>query len=652
MLEEQEPMTPHKFEREQKQPRKSNKWSQSVLELTWLPEFSSLFLAILALIATVVLLELRRDKPQPDLPSLININALVAIFSTILKAALLFAVAECISELKWIWFASPQPVSDFDRFDSASRGPWGAFLLLLKRPGSIVTALGSLITIVSLATDPFAQQVLRFNTCLRPENGSSATIARTNNYTDGALRVAVGQPALTVPMTAALYQGLLDPPANGSSIMSAYCPSGNCTFPNANETTYTSLAMCSSVEDITQTIRDNTDPDDESSFYETYNFTLPSGLILPGTCVLATGVAQPVPQAENDPLLTVEALMVNTNCSGPSSRGSSSSGGGDCSATPFAIRATLRPCIHKYTKVSYSNSIFSETIASTTDLPYIPDFRYYSLAGDYPALPSTNCTPSRNPSGSNTEATNTLEDGTRYHNGPSPLANDTADTRHYDPGCIYDFGSGPVEALGIAFRGPIFGYTARPANLSTPRGLGSLPIGNAWLSMLYGGGKADMASSERYFEGLATSMTAAMREGGDAVGSEPARGTVMARQTCVGVDWAWLALPVVLIVFTGVLLCVTVVMSRRFRLVGEGGEGDGGMGMGRRRKAWKSSSLPLLWCGFGDGIRDRYDGFDGVREMKVAGDGLNVRLERQEGYEGGHNKPWREGKSRWMLKED
>ena len=149
-------------------------------------------------------------------------------------------------------------------------------------------------------------------------------------------------------------------------------------------------------------------------------------------------------------------------------------------------------------------------------------------------------------------------------------------------------------------------------------------------------------------------MTAAMRENGDSVGSEPARGTVMARQTCVGVDWAWLALPVVLIAFTAVFLCVTVLMSRRFRRVG-GGEGGGGGGNGNKgpgRKAWKSSSLPLLWCGFGDEIRDRYDAFDGVREMKGAGDGLNVRLERQGGHEDVYGKPWGDAGSRWRLKEE
>ncbi|KAL9637156.1 MAG: hypothetical protein Q9164_002380 [Protoblastenia rupestris] len=630
-----------KLVREQKPPRKLMNCARYVLEVTWLPEFTSLILAIIALVATVILLVSRRDKPQPDWPSLLNINALIAIFSTILKAALLFSVSECISELKWIWFAAPQPVSDFDRFDSASRGPWGAFLLLLKRPKSIATALGSLITILSLTTDPLAQQALRFTNCLLPVEGSSATIARTNNYTVGAFGLAVGQPLVSVAMSAALYQGLLDPPPNASTVISTYCQSGNCTFPHANDTAYTSLAMCSTVEDISRTISGN-GSDDENLQYETYNYTLPSGLFLPGTKVLTTSVISSGSEEASKPLLSIEALMVNSNCSGPASQSQ-----GNCTATPFAIRATLSPCIHTYTNVSYSNAIFSETIASTTKVPFVSDLGYFTLAGAYPALPSIDCTPSSSRGGYRTEAANTLPNGVRYHNDPSVVAND-ANTLYYDRSCIYDFSYGPTTGLETAFRQIFFGTIASTSTVSIPRGLTSQPIGDAWMLPLYAGGRANISSTERYFQGLATSMTAAIRDNGDVIGSEPARGTVIASQTCVGVNWAWLALPIVLLVFTAGFLVITVLMSSRFRRVG-GREGKRGKEAGRR--AWKSSSLPLLWCGIGDKIRDKYDGFDEVEKMKKTGDGFKVRLERQGGQEGGHSKPLRDGKSRWMLKE-
>src|SRR5207253_3218886 len=107
------------------------------------------------LIAIVVLLTLRQDKPLPTWPSLLGINSLVAIFSAIFKVALLYPIVEGISELKWIWFATAKSVNDFDRFDSASRGPWGATKLLAKRPSNLFASLGALIMILSLGVDPF-----------------------------------------------------------------------------------------------------------------------------------------------------------------------------------------------------------------------------------------------------------------------------------------------------------------------------------------------------------------------------------------------------------------------------------------------------------------------------------------------------------------
>ena len=55
-------------------------------------------------------------------------------------------------------------------------------------------------------------------------------------------------------MAAAIYQGLLDPPANASSSTSISCLLGNCTFRHANGMAYSSLAMCASVKDISPLI--------------------------------------------------------------------------------------------------------------------------------------------------------------------------------------------------------------------------------------------------------------------------------------------------------------------------------------------------------------------------------------------------------------
>lgn len=49
-----------------------------------------------------------------------------------------------------------------------------------------------------------------------------------------------------------------------------------------------------------------------------------------------------------------------------------------------------------------------------------------------------------------------------------------------------------------------------------------------------------------YMDGLATSITAVIRDGGVPSNSAPARGMVLGIQIWVGVEWAWRALPVLL----------------------------------------------------------------------------------------------------------
>jgi hypothetical protein len=51
---------------------------------------------------------------------------------------------------------------DFDIFDKASRGPWGAALLLYRTKGRSLAALGALLIVLLLAIDSFFQQVVTY----------------------------------------------------------------------------------------------------------------------------------------------------------------------------------------------------------------------------------------------------------------------------------------------------------------------------------------------------------------------------------------------------------------------------------------------------------------------------------------------------------
>lgn len=81
---------------------------------------------------TVALLSVFDDRPIFDWYG-VTLNTLVSILSATMKAALIYAISECISQWKWILFAREErPLIDFERMDSASRGPLGALNVLWK----------------------------------------------------------------------------------------------------------------------------------------------------------------------------------------------------------------------------------------------------------------------------------------------------------------------------------------------------------------------------------------------------------------------------------------------------------------------------------------------------------------------------------------
>lgn len=103
----------------------------------WLVELLAVAVGIACIVALCAVLKKYDNQPANRFNSLfgvnITLNTLISILSTLGRAALLLAVAECISQLKWKWYRSnDRPLADLDVFDQASRGAWGGFLLLWK----------------------------------------------------------------------------------------------------------------------------------------------------------------------------------------------------------------------------------------------------------------------------------------------------------------------------------------------------------------------------------------------------------------------------------------------------------------------------------------------------------------------------------------
>jgi hypothetical protein len=144
---------------------------------------------------TIAILLYIDDKTVGAWKLAIQPNSLVAVFSTIAKSALLVPVAECIGQLKWIYFDSTEPktLAHLQAYDEASRGPWGSLGLFWKTRGaaSAFALAGAFITILMLAFEPFAQQVVSFSTrdaALHNMTGSvSAVMSLSGPNTEAAL---------------------------------------------------------------------------------------------------------------------------------------------------------------------------------------------------------------------------------------------------------------------------------------------------------------------------------------------------------------------------------------------------------------------------------------------------------------------------------
>ncbi|KAK0123470.1 hypothetical protein ONS96_010453 [Cadophora gregata f. sp. sojae] len=203
----------------------------------WKWELLSLVGTIMALVAIVIVLNHYNGKPSPKWPYEITLNTLVSVFSTLLKALMMMAVAECISQLKWIWFKDPRSLTDLTTFENASRGPWGSAQLLFTLKFHHLAVLGCLVTIVTIAVDPFVQQAIRFYSCKYIETSSLASIPIAQSYNPQQDLLS----PLEVAMVGAIYDGLLNPAFNGTFVASKR-PTGNCTFPIK----YTTFGICNS----------------------------------------------------------------------------------------------------------------------------------------------------------------------------------------------------------------------------------------------------------------------------------------------------------------------------------------------------------------------------------------------------------------------
>lgn len=102
----------------------------------WMLEILSWCFSALCMGAIIIVIIIYDGHGIPSWYLGITINGLISVFANFAKSALLLSTAEALGQLKWNWFREDsRSMMDFERIDMASRGPWGAILLLLRTKG-------------------------------------------------------------------------------------------------------------------------------------------------------------------------------------------------------------------------------------------------------------------------------------------------------------------------------------------------------------------------------------------------------------------------------------------------------------------------------------------------------------------------------------
>ncbi|CAN9166853.1 unnamed protein product [Alternaria alternata] len=99
---------------------------------------------------------------------------IASLLGKVASASLIVPTSEALGQLKWHWFHQSKAMWDFEVFDKASRGAWGATLLLFRTKGRSLAALGALLIVLLLAIDTFFQQVVTYPDQWALQNSSSS----------------------------------------------------------------------------------------------------------------------------------------------------------------------------------------------------------------------------------------------------------------------------------------------------------------------------------------------------------------------------------------------------------------------------------------------------------------------------------------------
>jgi hypothetical protein len=163
--------------------RRSTRHGTVHLVLIWKYELLSIVTSLGALLAIVAVLFAFDGKPMTRWKAIAQPNTVVSALSTLAKSSMLMAVGQGLGQLKWQYFQRPRRLMDFEVFEGASRGPWGALeLLYYIHWHALGGSVGAIITVLAIFMDPFAQQVIQFDSQPVVARNLTSVISVARNY--------------------------------------------------------------------------------------------------------------------------------------------------------------------------------------------------------------------------------------------------------------------------------------------------------------------------------------------------------------------------------------------------------------------------------------------------------------------------------------
>ncbi|KAJ5627440.1 hypothetical protein N7528_004867 [Penicillium herquei] len=542
---------------------------------SWIWEIGCVAVAVIGIALLVGFLIAIHGTKYADWQYTASPNTVISIIMTVTEAALLVPITACLGQLKWNLYRRSASLEYMQAIDEASRGSFGSFQILgrvlLGSKMGILTFCGAFLTILSLAVDPFAQQILSFP--LRPTRSSNDTafIQYAHNYSSGVASYfdsSGGATGLSPLLPRAILSGL----ALSNTSLQPECSSGSCSYPK-----FVSLGVCGQCKNVTEQttqVCQGSALEKEGSSWVlsdtsiTCNYTSPSGF--------NTSLNLEKTEADGESLSNATVFIMEYWSSTPGS-----------TEKIFDIDSP----IVSFITVSQNESILY-TSSNSTAAPPKPSFTECALYWCEKEYAPSNYSGSS--SGTPIFKTQQLHwvisDVLAPLSGVKALSNESS----------YHVTSPVLEFLPIVLESAFEG-TSRAIGFDTGDVKSSLTIT----------GLLQLSNITEVVDSVATRLTDTMRaaESGPRV-----RGIAFRDESFIEVRWPWIILPLCVVLGSALVLLTTSVATRKRNVV-----------------LWKNSVFPLLMTDLDIAPEYNFRSLRSVDEAKRVSKKINVVLEEDDG---------------------